>query len=99
MDITSEELEEVAIRPAKCRLEPKKLLAEQMLDTAALRELLSNKGSAAAQRAGAAHLKAAMGLSERRTCSIVGADPDDGSLPVPPTAGHRGAGAAARTCR
>jgi putative transposase len=28
----------------------------------------------AAQRAGAAHLKAVMGLSERRACSIVGAD-------------------------
>ena len=28
----------------------------------------------AAQRAGAAHLKAAMGLSERRACSIIGAD-------------------------
>jgi putative transposase len=28
----------------------------------------------AAQRAGAAHLKAVMGISERRACSIVGAD-------------------------
>jgi putative transposase len=38
----------------------KKLLAEQMLDAAALRELLSKK--------------AVMGLSGRRACSIVDAD-------------------------
>ena len=46
-----------------------------MLDAAALRELLARKWygpppSAKASR----HLQAAMGLSERRACSIVGAD-------------------------
>ncbi|PPQ13717.1 IS3 family transposase [Bradyrhizobium sp. AC87j1] len=53
----------------------KKLLAEQMLDAAALRELLFKKmvGSAA-KRAAVAHLQAVMSLSERRACSIVGAD-------------------------
>jgi len=40
----------------------KKLLAEQMLDAAALRELLSKKMvGPAAKRAGVAHLKAEMG--------------------------------------
>ncbi|WP_155253484.1 IS3 family transposase [Bradyrhizobium japonicum] len=53
----------------------KKLLAEQMLDAAALRELLFKKMvGPAAKRAAVAHLEAAMGLSERRACSIVGAD-------------------------
>ncbi|WP_410052808.1 IS3 family transposase [Bradyrhizobium sp. SZCCHNPS2010] len=53
----------------------KKLLAEQMLDAAALRELLFKKMvGPAAKRAAAAHLQAGMGLSERRACSIVGAD-------------------------
>ncbi|WP_404654332.1 IS3 family transposase [Bradyrhizobium sp. USDA 336] len=53
----------------------KKLLAEQMLDTAALRELLFKKMvGPAAKRAAVAHLQAVMSLSERRACSIVGAD-------------------------
>ncbi|WP_430641281.1 IS3 family transposase, partial [Bradyrhizobium daqingense] len=53
----------------------KKLLAEQMLDAAALRELLSKKlVGPAAKRAAIAHLQAVMSLSERRACSIVGAD-------------------------
>nr|WP_316173149.1 IS3 family transposase [Bradyrhizobium sp. SZCCHNRI2049] len=52
----------------------KKLLAEQMLDAAALRELLSKMVGPAAKRAAAAHLQAKLGLSERRACSIVGAD-------------------------
>ncbi len=53
----------------------KKLLAEQMLDAAALRELLSKKiVGPAAKRAAAAHLQAKLGVSERRACSIVGAD-------------------------
>ncbi|WP_321177236.1 IS3 family transposase [Bradyrhizobium sp. USDA 3256] len=53
----------------------KKLLAEQMLDAAALRELLSQKMvGPAAKRAAVAHLKAVMGLSERRACTIVDAD-------------------------
>ncbi|WP_456680096.1 IS3 family transposase [Bradyrhizobium sp. USDA 3311] len=53
----------------------KKLLAEQMLDAAALRELLFKKMvGPAAKRAAVAHLQAVMSLSERRACSIVGAD-------------------------
>ncbi|WP_439402577.1 IS3 family transposase [Bradyrhizobium sp. DASA03068] len=53
----------------------KKLLAEQMLDAATLRELLSKKMvGPAAKRAAIAHLQAVMSLSERRACSIVGAD-------------------------
>nr|WP_257187532.1 MULTISPECIES: IS3 family transposase [unclassified Bradyrhizobium] len=52
----------------------KKLLAEQMLDAAALRELLSKMVGPAAKRAAIAHLQAVMSLSERRACSIVGAD-------------------------
>ncbi|WP_152535820.1 IS3 family transposase [Bradyrhizobium sp. Ai1a-2] len=53
----------------------KKLLAEQMLDAAALRELLFKKMvGPAAKRAAVAHLQAVMSLSERRACSIVSAD-------------------------
>ncbi|WP_199630049.1 IS3 family transposase [Rhizobium sp. OAE497] len=53
----------------------KKLLAEQMLDTAALRELLFKKMvGPAAKRDAVAHLKAIMGLSERRACQIISAD-------------------------
>ncbi|AVO43654.1 IS3 family transposase [Phreatobacter cathodiphilus] len=53
----------------------KKLLAEQMLDAAALRELLGKKMvGPAAKREAVAHLRAVMGLSERRACSIVDAD-------------------------
>ncbi|WP_456815207.1 IS3 family transposase [Bradyrhizobium sp. USDA 4529] len=53
----------------------KKLLAEQMLDAAALRELLFKKMvGPAAKRAAVAHLKAVMGLSERRACTIVNAN-------------------------
>ncbi|WP_128917762.1 IS3 family transposase, partial [Bradyrhizobium nanningense] len=53
----------------------KKLLAEQMLDAAALRELLFKKMvGPAAKRAAVAHLQAVMSLSERRACSIVGSD-------------------------
>eukprot|EP01032_Pedospumella_encystans_P003606 gene3606-4272_t len=44
----------------------KRLLADQMLDAAALRP--------AAQREAVAHLQSVMGLSERRACSIVDAD-------------------------
>jgi hypothetical protein len=49
----------------------------------------------AAQRAGAAHLKAVMGISERRACSIVDAD----RTMVTDPAGYRVAGAATRTCQ
>ncbi|WP_085982955.1 IS3 family transposase [Brucella intermedia] len=53
----------------------KKLLAEQMLDAAALRELLGKKMvGPAAKRDAVAHLKDIMGLSERRACQIVSAD-------------------------
>ncbi|MBO9102475.1 IS3 family transposase, partial [Rhizobium sp. L58/93] len=53
----------------------KKLLAEQMLDAAALRELLGKKMvGPAAQRDAVTHLKTVMGLSERRACQIISAD-------------------------
>ncbi|KAB1112942.1 IS3 family transposase [Neorhizobium galegae] len=53
----------------------KKLLAEQMLDAAALRELLGKKMvGPAAKRDAVTHLKAMMGLSERRACQIISAD-------------------------
>src|SRR4051794_24585806 len=52
----------------------KKLLAEQMLDAAALRELLSKNGRARRQARSVAHLQTVMGLSERRACCIVSAD-------------------------
>ena len=72
----------------------RKLLAEQMLNAAALREFLSKKWSGpAAKREGVAHLRAAMGLSERRACSIMGAE---GPLPLVPTVGHAAARQAAR---
>ena len=48
----------------------KKLLADQMLEASALLGLRR----AAARREAVARLRAAMGLSERRACSIVGAD-------------------------
>ena len=44
----------------------KKLLAKQMFEAAALRELLSKKCRARRQAEGVAHLRAGMGLSERR---------------------------------
>lgn len=53
----------------------KKLLAEQMLDMAAMRELLQKKmATPVAKREAVAHLKAQLGLSERRACQIAGAD-------------------------
>ncbi|MDW9722310.1 IS3 family transposase [Sinorhizobium meliloti] len=53
----------------------KKLLAEQMLDVAALRELLGKKlVGPAAKREAVTHLKVTMGLSERRACQIISAD-------------------------
>ncbi|WP_205511739.1 IS3 family transposase [Rhodopseudomonas sp. BR0M22] len=52
----------------------KKLLAEQMLDAAALRELLSKMVGPAAKREAVAHLQTVMDLLERRACQIVGAD-------------------------
>ena len=53
----------------------KKLLAEQMLDAAALpRVSVKKMVGPAVKREGVAHLQAVMGLSERRACSIVNAD-------------------------
>ncbi|ATQ55544.1 IS3 family transposase [Paracoccus yeei] len=53
----------------------KRLLAEQMLDMAAMKELLSKKlVTPAVKREAVAHLKAHLGLSERRACQIAGAD-------------------------
>ncbi len=52
----------------------KKLLTDQMLEATALRELLPKMVGPAAKREAVAHLKAVMGLSERRACSFVGAD-------------------------
>jgi hypothetical protein len=52
----------------------KKLLAEQMLDVAALRELLGKMVGPAVKRDAVAHLKAVMGLLERRACQIISAD-------------------------
>ncbi|MBN7787751.1 IS3 family transposase [Ponticoccus gilvus] len=53
----------------------KKLLAEQMLDLAAMKELVFKKVvTPAVKREAVAHLKAQLGLSERRACRIAGAD-------------------------
>lgn len=52
----------------------KKLLAEQMLDMAAMKDLLSKNGDARVKREAIAPLKAHLGLSERRACPIAGAD-------------------------
>lgn len=53
----------------------KKLLAEQMLDLAAMKELVSIKVvTPAVKREAVAHLKARFGLSERRACRIAAAD-------------------------
>ncbi|MBU4197324.1 MAG: IS3 family transposase [Alphaproteobacteria bacterium] len=53
----------------------KRLLADAMLDKAALNDLLSKKlVGPAAMRQAVAHLKATFGVSERRACSIIKAD-------------------------
>jgi putative transposase len=53
----------------------KKLLAEQMLDARrASRASVKKMVGPAVQREGVAHLRATIGLSERRACSIVSAD-------------------------
>ena len=75
----------------------KKLLAEQMLDAAALRELLSKNGRARRQArrrrapAGRDGPVGAAGLFDRQRGS------QDDPLPVMPTAGHRASDAAARS--
>ncbi len=60
----------------------KKLLAEQIRDVAALRELLAKMLGLAAKRDAVAHLKAMMGLSERRACQIISGDRTMGPLPM-----------------
>ncbi|MGB8112129.1 MAG: IS3 family transposase [Candidatus Sulfotelmatobacter sp.] len=53
----------------------KKLLAESMLDNAALKELLFKKMvGPVAKREAVAHLRGVLEMSERRACSIVAAD-------------------------
>lgn len=52
----------------------KKLLAELMLDMATMRGLLQKMVTLVAKREAVAHLKAQLGLSERRACQIAGAD-------------------------
>ncbi|WP_409322890.1 IS3 family transposase [Sphingomonas sp. BK069] len=53
----------------------KRLLADTMLDNAGLKDLLSKKlVTPAAKRQAVAHLQATLGMSERRACSVVGAD-------------------------
>lgn len=52
----------------------KRLLADAMLDKAALQELLSKNGRAAARREGVAHLQSTLGMSQRRACAVVQAD-------------------------
>ncbi|WP_110648878.1 IS3 family transposase [Salinicola peritrichatus] len=53
----------------------KKLLAEQMLDLAAMKELVFKKVVTPAEKRDAvSHLKQLLGLSERRACRLVGAD-------------------------
>jgi putative transposase len=52
----------------------KRLLADSMLDFAALKELLGKNGRRGARREDVTHLQAGLALSERRACKIVGAD-------------------------
>ncbi|WP_170004130.1 IS3 family transposase [Pseudopontixanthobacter vadosimaris] len=53
----------------------KRLLADAMLDQAALKDLLGKKVlTPAAQREAVAHLQACHGMSERRTCRVIDAD-------------------------
>ncbi|MBZ6384041.1 IS3 family transposase [Sphingomonas sanguinis] len=53
----------------------KRLLADTMLDNAGLKDLLFKKMVApAAKRQAVAHLQATLGMSERRACTVVGAD-------------------------
>ncbi len=53
----------------------KRLLADAMLDQAALKDLLSKKVvTPAAKREAVTHLRACHGMSERRACRFVGAD-------------------------
>ena len=62
-----------------CRIEDenrklKKLLAESMLDQAAMKELLTKMVGPAAKREAVAHLRNVLQMSERRACTLVAAD-------------------------
>jgi hypothetical protein len=52
----------------------KKLLAEPMLDQAALKELLTKNGRPRRKREAVAHLRNIRQMSERRACTLVAAD-------------------------
>ncbi|MFD2427448.1 IS3 family transposase [Sphingobium scionense] len=52
----------------------KRLLADAMLDQAALKDLLAKVLTPAAQREAVAHLQACHGMSERRACRVIDAD-------------------------
>ncbi|WP_156361501.1 IS3 family transposase [Sphingomonas sp. Leaf67] len=53
----------------------KRLLADTMLDNAGLKDLLFKKMvTPAAKRQAVAHLQTTLGMSERRACTVVGAD-------------------------
>jgi putative transposase len=52
----------------------KRLLADAMLDNAAMKELLRKNGDAAAHREAVAHLRTAYEMSERWACCIMGCD-------------------------
>jgi putative transposase len=58
----------------------KKPLPDRMLDAAAVRELLEKNGRAPAKGQAVAHLRGAMGLSERRACQIVAVDSMDSGV-------------------
>jgi len=51
----------------------KRLLADAMLDNAALKDLLGKMVTPAARREAVAHLRTALEMSERRACTILGA--------------------------
>lgn len=74
----------------------KRLLAEQMLDVAALRELLERTWMPAAKREAVTHLRTAVGLSERGPPSYI-RGPHDDLLPVFTAAGGRATINAARS--
>ena len=77
----------------------KKLLAEQMLDAAALRELLSKKmvGSLSSAKVSRIFGPRWAQMSERRACSIVSADRKMGVLLLMPAARHGASDAIARS--
>ncbi|MGE4374014.1 MAG: IS3 family transposase [Xanthobacter sp.] len=52
----------------------KRLLAETMLDNTTLKDLLSKMVTPAARREAVAHLEQSYEMSERRACSLIGAD-------------------------